>query len=253
MAERVITCPDCSTSFRTTDSAIGPNGRTVRCARCRSTWFVPAEGSVAGPDADALALQNDLMDEGGALTPPAPPAGRITPPAPVGPATSVPARAPTADVLLRDRADAQRLGARRRTIRIIWIVAALLALAAVVVAFLNRQAIVNRQPETASLFRALGMEVRAGGLEIDPPTVKTTRVDGQVVLRVDGAVRNLSAEPKAVPLIAMTLHDANGAALAQWFVEPDTPRLAARGRMPFATDYPDPPEGATGLRYAFSE
>jgi len=39
----IITCPDCQTRYKTTPKAIGPNGRTVRCASCSSSWFVPAE------------------------------------------------------------------------------------------------------------------------------------------------------------------------------------------------------------------
>lgn len=245
MSDMVITCPECGTSYRADSGSIGANGRTVRCAKCRETWFVPAGA------ADAVALRDDLQD--GGLLGAASGEPRIAPPAPVGPATSVPQAEPGADVLLRDAADAKRLRARRRTIRIIWIVAALIALAAIVTAVLNRQAIVNRQPETASLYNALGFTVRAGGLEIDPPLAKTTRVDGQTVIRVEGAVRNLSAAAKALPLIELSLHDGTGEVLAQWFVEPPQRELAARGRLPFSTEFADPPAGVTGLRYRFAQ
>jgi len=39
----IIVCPDCQTRYKTTAKAIGPNGRTVRCANCSSSWFVAAE------------------------------------------------------------------------------------------------------------------------------------------------------------------------------------------------------------------
>lgn len=243
MSEMVITCPECGTSYRTDSGSIGSNGRTVRCAKCKETWFVPSPGIGS---ADARALDEDLLPEADTVE-------RITPPAPVGPATSVPAAAPSADVLLRDAADAQRLAARKRTIRIIWITAALLALAAIVVAVLNRQEIVNRQPKAATLYNAVGFTVRAGGLEIDPPTARTSLVDGRPVIRVDGAVRNLSRDTKTVPLIELTLHDRSGEALVQWFVEPEQAQLAGRARLPFSTEYADPPTDATGLRYRFAQ
>ncbi|MGB3272311.1 MAG: MJ0042-type zinc finger domain-containing protein, partial [Xanthobacteraceae bacterium] len=39
-----IACPHCATSFAIDPRAIGADGRTVRCARCKGTWFaLPAD------------------------------------------------------------------------------------------------------------------------------------------------------------------------------------------------------------------
>ena len=47
----IITCPACSTRYVVPDSAIGVDGRTVRCAKCRHSWY--QEGSPVEPPAAA--------------------------------------------------------------------------------------------------------------------------------------------------------------------------------------------------------
>ncbi|ABD25149.1 Zinc finger/thioredoxin putative [Novosphingobium aromaticivorans DSM 12444] len=50
----IIACPACSTRYVVPDSAIGVDGRTVRCARCRHSWF--QNGPELPPRAEAAPL-----------------------------------------------------------------------------------------------------------------------------------------------------------------------------------------------------
>jgi predicted Zn finger-like uncharacterized protein len=38
----IVTCPACATRYVVPDNAIGAEGRTVRCAKCRHSWFQDA-------------------------------------------------------------------------------------------------------------------------------------------------------------------------------------------------------------------
>ena len=63
----IIACPACATRYVVPDSAIGVDGRTVRCAKCRHSWF--QEGSAVAAPAVAPSPP-----------PPPPPAPPPTPP-----------------------------------------------------------------------------------------------------------------------------------------------------------------------------
>lgn len=45
----IIACPACSTRYAVPDSAIGVDGRTVRCAKCRHSWFQEGPAPEAAP------------------------------------------------------------------------------------------------------------------------------------------------------------------------------------------------------------
>ena len=52
----LIVCPSCATSYMLDPAAMGAAGRTVRCARCKTTWFAgaPAREADAAPELTAF-------------------------------------------------------------------------------------------------------------------------------------------------------------------------------------------------------
>ncbi|MEP1229934.1 MAG: MJ0042-type zinc finger domain-containing protein [Litorimonas sp.] len=261
----ILTCPKCSTRYLTKDDAIHSNGRTVRCAKCETTWFVSAdEANMSGQaevDPDALALadnQRDPIMEVGEddkpLTNSEELGGEISSKASLLDAAFIAkAGGKGAHVSLRDKADAEKLSRRRRIIAGIWAVPITLLGIAAILGFIFRQDIVNRVPETASLYKGLGVTVKHAGLQIENPIAKTSLIDGQAVLIVNSAVKNLSTKTQNLPLVELTLRNGANEPLVQWYVELDQSKLGAKGRLEFASQFPDPPVDTVKLTYKFTE
>jgi predicted Zn finger-like uncharacterized protein len=95
----IIACPACGTRYAVPESAIGSEGRTVRCAKCKHSWFQePAELELLDP-----AVEPSPPAETSAPPPPAPPtptpAPQVEPqvePEPAPSPVAAPASPPTA-------------------------------------------------------------------------------------------------------------------------------------------------------------
>ena len=94
----IIVCPACASRYVVPDSAIGVEGRTVRCAKCRHSWFQDGPELAAAPPS--------AQEPPRAPAPPAPAptpvsVQPVTPPPepePVVPPASTPVPAPEAEV-----------------------------------------------------------------------------------------------------------------------------------------------------------
>ncbi len=58
----IITCPNCATRYDVEDRRFSPDGRSVRCAECDESWFVPAPQPIE--DLIPLKKQHRAHDEG---------------------------------------------------------------------------------------------------------------------------------------------------------------------------------------------
>ena len=253
----IITCPECTTRYKTSAEAIGPNGRTVRCANCRETWFVPADEDELTLDKLSLA-DIEREERASALQPVESARAPETPqdmPSQTAAKERTPSlRGPEVRTSHNVRETVERKHSKRRfwNVMLIWLLPLLLLGGAALAAYLFRQDIVERQPETASLYKALGIDVSAPGLTLSKPATRYARIDGRPVLIVEGRVRNISQDAQDVPLVALTLRNKSGERLADWNVELETRRLAPGAFADYISQYPNPPIDVVDLTTRFA-
>lgn len=272
----ILTCPNCATRYSTKNDAISPNGRTVRCAACETTWFVSADEAIKatsmqikGVDPDALALKDIQMDTIQALgaltaagndtaenTASGTASGNTTPkmvtPHDKG-AVKAALNTAGAHVSMRNKADAQKLSQRRKTIFKIWAVPMGLVGFVAAAGILLRQDIVTHIPKSASFYKTLGMSVKKDGLIIENPVVKTALIDGEPVLVINSAVKNVSSKTQNLPLVELSLRNGFGEVLVQWNVELERTRIGSKARIEFGSQFPNPPIEAIKMTYRFAE
>lgn len=194
---------------------LGPTGRTVRCKNCGHSWRQTPP--------DDMPRRLDIPT----------PESEIRP---ILPGSNLPA--------LRAR--------RARVNRVGWVALALFVALVVGGGLGARSAIVDLWPPAGRLYEVLGFAVQPESLGLDLIDVQSTSVieDDIVLLTVEGRVVNTSSYIRAVPLVRITLSDANGTEVGVWAVPPAKSELLPGETARFSTRLKDPP-AAESLSVSF--
>ncbi|MGP7795024.1 MJ0042-type zinc finger domain-containing protein [Sphingomonas sp. CLY1604] len=245
----ILECPECSTRYLVPDSAIGAEGRTVRCANCRHSWFQDAAPPPAPPPPAAAPSPDpaaDRIDDDDEATPP------FLEPAAI-PSLRTPAAAAPEPVVAAPGYDAfahrppfrpRRNTARRWTV--IAVAAGLLMILGVgAILFLGAPGLLAR----------VGLPVGAEESPLrlkDNPIERRELENGSELFAVSGQVTNPSGERQRVPDIRAELRDAQGRIVYSWTITPQQRTLNPGGSIDFNSAKLDVPANSKRLELSFA-
>jgi len=233
-----IVCPHCTTSYAIELATLGAAGRTVRCSRCKEVWLARPEDAVeivAKAPAMAAASQQaggeDAAAEWAALAREQD-AAEAEPPVVDSPSISAdwPAEADRPSAARDDSRESapQRRSWFHKFLRppvlfrasgkpFVSLTTACAAMGALVLALIIwRVDVVRLLPQTAALYRLVGLEVNLRGLMFKDVKVSTETVEGKPVLVIEGVITGETRKPVELPRLRFSVRDAQGAEIYAW-------------------------------------
>jgi predicted Zn finger-like uncharacterized protein len=280
----LIVCPSCATSYTIEPASLGPAGRTVRCTRCRASWFAGA------PDSPVSDFVADVIAEAEARETTSgldqqPPAGDDFGHEPAQPATEMAEQPPQPEPVEIEQAalptqeappivppvaeaaadaahdDVESFAARRARMHVRrkqklrsskWTAILLVLFGLNVAIFAARAEIVRFFPQTASLFELVGLKVNLRHLTFENVKITKEERDGVPVLAVAGTIVSQSTNPVEVPRLRFAVRNATGQEIYAWTSSPSRSILEPGDKLPFRSRLASPPADASDVLVRFA-
>jgi predicted Zn finger-like uncharacterized protein len=256
-----IVCPSCSSAYELDAAKLGPAGRKVRCANCRTQWHVePVFPEAPSPD-ETQALLDAELQRGFQEEAPESAAEGDVPPAQDTPAPDAPVAQdthppdPPAAPPRRHRGKSSKPHKRRSPHRAVSVPAALALAGASILALMiwQSETSVRLAPQLAGLFEALGRPVNIRGLGLSAIESGLVEDPQGRFLVVEGDVTNITKRNKPVPLIEVAVKDAAGQTLYTWTTEPPRQSLEPAELVRFRARLAAPPDTGRAVTVRFSD
>lgn len=240
----ILECSQCRTRYLVPDSAIGAEGRTVRCASCKHSWFQAPEvldlSTRAAPgDVPAPPVRKPIPNYPAAAAPePAPKVFRDE-------RVSAPAPTPDYDPFAPQPPFKPRRNPAKR-----WTAAAFVAGFSML---LGLGAILySGAPGIASQL-GLGFGEAETVLRFaDKNVERRSPAGGGELFAVSGKVVNPTGTKQHVPDIRIELQDAHGQVLDTWRITPEVRQLDPNGSIEFNSAKLNPPGSVKIVDFSFA-
>ncbi|MDC7683130.1 zinc-ribbon domain-containing protein [Asticcacaulis sp. BYS171W] len=213
----LVTCPKCALAYAIDDAQLGPQGRTVRCAACKTTWHAhKAEEPIELP-----------LDKA------------VEKPAVKAPKKLAEVKAKKIPSMYREMIEGQKRHKALMAQGIIWSALAATFVMIMAGAYLLRVDVVKSFPRLAGAYAAVGVPVNAAGLEFVSQKAETVLRGGRFAVTVTAVVRNVRNEETPVPPVRVKILDEHGAEVGSILIPPQGLTVEPNATRTLVFDLPD--------------
>jgi predicted Zn finger-like uncharacterized protein len=280
-----IACPSCTAPYEIDDASVTEAGRKVRCANCTTVWRVypalaastiaPTDPSqTMDPDANPFATEppEDIFGDGGPRRPSEPvsqseesapaevesavaaPVSDLPPdqtPAPDFPQPEAAPPPPSRARLTKDRKPVKAAGKGKSSL-FTWKTGAVAAsITVLAIGIHQREATVRFLPQTASLYKMVGLPVNLRGIEIKGVASRMLDDNGVQILVIDGDLQNVSSRKVDVPRLRFAVRGNDGQEIYVWSAQADKASLQPGETLNFRRRLAAPPSDGKDVSVRF--